>query len=657
MSKGRVLLADNHTDYLDTCAEYLSDAGYSVWKSSDPGTAQRILTEDWVHLAVLDLRLEDDDDDKDKSGLIIAQAIAPSVPKIILTNFPTLHDVRRALKPSFDGSSSAIDFVEKDDGLDALLEAVEQAFLHHVRINQKLTIVFSEQNGITFLNLTKIIENVLMNEHLFDRAAELEDLFRGLFYEFDYIRIDRLLWQHKKRFAVSVFAFAEGKLPESMVVTCGERSSQIEERHRYKEFAPAVPGDVGTVLNRSHDATHFAANAYILAGADLENVQSLTERFHNSQEKILNSAIRTLFMNALAAWHGEKRLPAPSLMLNELYHLKLDSSLKRLTPETFDKRLHSLIEQMPALGLSIKLMADKLTINFDGQANTYSDPKPLLFGSNVFERPPFLLRTPGTLSGHNIFTDGNGTTWLTDFADAGMAPPLWNYAALESVIRFDWTAGVRLQWLHQMESYLIDGEFSKLYTSDVEQPLRKPLRTIQAIRRLVPRSACKDPTTFHVGILFEAASRFADFDPELRLMPGMMAQAAHLLIAIAIICDRLNRSKQRAADTSPMLAEAGLQIDEANRAVWVNGTRIMLGKQSYALLRDFYDHPNQLRSRRELVEEVFKEKFDETDISQASRLNTAIHRLRTQLEEDSTHPRYLLTVQGGGYRLILHPEQ
>jgi len=89
--------------------------------------------------------------------------------------------------------------------------------------------------------------------------------------------------------------------------------------------------------------------------------------------------------------------------------------------------------------------------------------------------------------------------------------------------------------------------------------------------------------------------------------------------------------------------------------VWVDARRVPLRGQSYDLLCYLYERPNQLCARREIIEHVFKEKDDEKDESQVSRLNTAIGRLRAKLEPDPDRPRYLITEPGAGYRLMIHP--
>jgi DNA-binding winged helix-turn-helix (wHTH) protein len=271
-----------------------------------------------------------------------------------------------------------------------------------------------------------------------------------------------------------------------------------------------------------------------------------------------------------------------------------------------------------------------------------------------------LVVTPGTLSGSNILTDADERTWLTDFADAGYAPLLWNYVALEAAIRFDWVETRELQWLHEMEQRLtssVPGAFRSPDSRDLEPVVREPVRAIEVIRRLTSRTVGQDPLPYHLGMMFHAARRVAALDPKSPLMPNELAHLAHALIAAAMICKMITEAKQGAAESASPVA-MGLRVDKANHEVWVEGRRIPLRGQGYDLLLYLYEHANQLCTRRELVEQVFGDKkYDEGDKSQRTRLNTAIRRLREKVEHDPDNPRYLLSEPGAGYRLVPHPEE
>lgn len=238
----------------------------------------------------------------------------------------------------------------------------------------------------------------------------------------------------------------------------------------------------------------------------------------------------------------------------------------------------------------------------------------MLYRSFDIGEPVLVIKTPGTLTGDNVLTDTSGRTWLTDFADAGLAPLLWNVVALEAVIRFDWVDAHDLQALHDMEQCLIESPFSKLATSDVESSLRRPVRAIQMLRRLAVQTVGAAPLPYHLGILFQAASRLIGFNPASQLTTNELMRLSHTLIAAAMLCGKIEM-EEWAGNGSITPEKTGLQLDEANRVAWVDGVRVAMSKHSYEMFRYLYAHPDQLCTRQALVEQVFGQTYDETDSS------------------------------------------
>ncbi len=559
--------------------------------------------------------------------------------------------MRQALSFGPSGVPAAVNYIGKSEAHKALIKAVSQAFERHVRINWNLVIQVNERNPVKFGGLAELVTPKLAGDLLESRAEELEDLFRRLCCEKNQIKLDRVLWHQEGRVALAVLAFTHGKAPESLLIVCGESAAIREETRRYHEFRPEAPGETGTVLVKSSETLHFAGNAYALAGADLEDVCSLFDLYHRGPEKAFNLALDGLFDKTLVAWHRGKRVPEETKAVGQLYVERLGLDADRFSVEVLEERVRALVRQAPAIGAKIKYGLGKLTFDFEGQSYSYPDPAPFFHQNRDRGETAVLIQTPGTLSGDNILTDGKGRTWLTEFARAGLAPTQWNFAALEAAIRFDWIDVKNLRWLYQMEQLLIADGPLKLYVSDLEVPLRKPMRAIEVIRRFALRQTAGDWLHYHVGIFFQAARRMADFNPNYRLASSDLARMAHALIAAALIAKYVGH---RQASFSPgSRPEAiGLRIDTANQEVWVGGNRVTLSKQSYILLCKLNEHADKLCTRRELVEGALGEKYDEGDESQEVRLNTAVRRLREKIEDDPDEPRYILTEFGRGYRLV-----
>src|SRR5258705_11551110 len=112
----RILFADNDSSSLAARKEFLEQEGYEVLPAATVDEARRVLEHHLVDLAVIDVRLSTDTDERDWSGLALANETDKAIPKIILTRYPTYDLVREALGPHLDGLPAAVDFVAKQEG-------------------------------------------------------------------------------------------------------------------------------------------------------------------------------------------------------------------------------------------------------------------------------------------------------------------------------------------------------------------------------------------------------------------------------------------------------------------------------------------------------------------------------------------------------------
>ena len=129
MYKGRVLVVDDLPDVRTTLSGLLSDEGYEVRSAPSRVEALQMLDVERFHVAVLDVRLDEADEDN-QDGLLLMHEIREkdsTVAIIILTGYANVKMVREALQPDHEGVSPAFGFLEKSE-VDQLPEYVNRAF-------------------------------------------------------------------------------------------------------------------------------------------------------------------------------------------------------------------------------------------------------------------------------------------------------------------------------------------------------------------------------------------------------------------------------------------------------------------------------------------------------------------------------------------------
>lgn len=89
-----------------------------------------------------------------------------------------------------------------------------------------------------------------------------------------------------------------------------------------------------------------------------------------------------------------------------------------------------------------------------------------------------------------------------------------------------------------------------------------------------------------------------------------------------------------------------LRIDPNTREVVVRGAPVTLTVREFDLLCYLATHPNRVFTRDQLMDLVWGYAF----AADTSTVTVHMRRLREKIEHDPSHPRYLLTVWGVGYR-------
>ncbi|MGH2518084.1 MAG: winged helix-turn-helix domain-containing protein, partial [Ktedonobacterales bacterium] len=119
------------------------------------------------------------------------------------------------------------------------------------------------------------------------------------------------------------------------------------------------------------------------------------------------------------------------------------------------------------------------------------------------------------------------------------------------------------------------------------------------------------------------------------------------LLARLRVALRTRAALARTQAIEPVFEHSGLRVDFEQRAVTVDGKPAALSKTEFKLLRALAQHPTMVLSHEVLLERVWGPGYS----NEVEFVWVYVRRLRRKIEPDPSHPRYILTVPGVGYRL------
>lgn len=120
-----------------------------------------------------------------------------------------------------------------------------------------------------------------------------------------------------------------------------------------------------------------------------------------------------------------------------------------------------------------------------------------------------------------------------------------------------------------------------------------------------------------------------------------------LVLRVKAILRRMNRTAQVGAHVVEDVIRFGeLEIYPTSRIVKVNGKNIELTLKEFDLLQFFAQHPDQVFSRNQLLNQLWDFDF----YGDTTTVTVHIRRLREKVEENPSQPKYIRTVWGIGYK-------
>ena len=121
---------------------------------------------------------------------------------------------------------------------------------------------------------------------------------------------------------------------------------------------------------------------------------------------------------------------------------------------------------------------------------------------------------------------------------------------------------------------------------------------------------------------------------------------------LARVRSTLRREEQATSHVgadAPRVAAGDIIIDLSTRTVTKKGDEVSLTRTEYELLKSLASNTGKVMTHRELLQEVWGPEYGE----ETEYLRTFIKQLRRKLEPNPSHPTYLLTQPGLGYRFVI----
>ena len=119
-------------------------------------------------------------------------------------------------------------------------------------------------------------------------------------------------------------------------------------------------------------------------------------------------------------------------------------------------------------------------------------------------------------------------------------------------------------------------------------------------------------------------------------------------VGVEELLARLRAVLRRVAPATEGVVVLGdLLIDLEKRDVRVGGGRVHLTPHQFGILRALARHPGKLMTHRAILQEVWGPRYGE----ESNLLQVHVSQLRKKIEPDPSHPTYLVTEPGSGYRL------
>ena len=442
-------------------------------------------------LALIDLRLMDDSDEDDTSGLQLAKQIYPAR-SIILTAFPTPQILREMLDKYRD-----IPFLSKIDPPEKIKQTLDREAAKISAAKRGLQVKPAE-----FLDqISRTTFSSLIGEYPDQIADVLAQLFPGA----KNLRIERLdsslFSSHAsdvpRPHSVVLKAYEEDYIP--VVVKLARAAKVRVEVDRYEQFiSRKIGGNFTVKLERYANLWDIGGAVYTYIG-DF-NVKTFSSYYDEHPIEDIQECLEAFFT---VSWgrHYERKQVLTNVSLFELY--------AAVWGDWYTKRVRD--------------FSTRNVWPVEGVGEQLALPNPIeWFKTRVAENREWDVSiveatqkavTHGDLHGDNLLIDSRKNTWVIDFERSGEGHALQDFIELESdIINRLEAPAENISSYYEMcqvvarQTFIKPLEESEMKSQDPR--IRKALQTISLLRALALKCTdiC-DARQYLMGLLFNALFR------------------------------------------------------------------------------------------------------------------------------------------------------
>ncbi|MFZ2488464.1 MAG: metallophosphoesterase [Anaerolineae bacterium] len=577
----RILVVENHPQQREDLVGLLQGWQLQGWRYEVYTAEGRVGADDFYqsllddainkarthrcHLAIVDMRLKDDSDSRDTSGLALVPQLAPTV-SIIYSGKGDVVTVSEALAPEDevrkDVPLRAYKFIEKASGKELLKKAIEKAA---GEIWHRREIEFVSFAEFTCEALAQRLTALGDGEI---HADEVEDMLRRLFPGAKRLRIEAVNEAQQKglsvprghsivvkvtqdaHFSSYVVKLTTKREPKAWTNVSDELTTTREakawtnvsdELNRFNRVRPFFTGQrYASVVGSPIRLWNLTGIVYeFLAGDEEHPICSLADYYRDNQAEAINKVLDNIrrLWRRLYETPVQQRKPV-FRAYDEAWNEKLSQRLIEFSP--YPTPYADVLAKLN-LPNPFTWIAQKIALQENG---TYQD--------GGLPDTAFAI-CHGDLHSENIFTDTRQDVWLIDYERTGEGPLLQDFTELENDIL---TSLVNLQstdtkQFAQLVCALIEPKNlipkQQLATFSAHSEAGKAFEVICGWRELassVLGVGGGDKRQYYYGLLFNALFRLTllwrEQGDEAFVASVKLSQATRCLILAGMVCHRLD---------------------------------------------------------------------------------------------------------------------